>query len=511
MIMLHKSEYGRGLRKAITRFRREEDGSVIVLTLFLLVLMLILGGMAVDFMRFESRRAKLQGVTDRAVLAAADLDQELDPAAVVADYFAKAGMASYLDGPAEVSPPSTEYREVTAKGKMTLNTFFLRLIGTDTLTARSASTAIEGVGNIEVSLVVDVSGSMREVIPGVSPTTTRIERLRQASTAFVNTLLAPEYVNKVSLSLVPYSEHVNAGPEIFNRLNTIKQHDFSYCLEFPASAYSETIIDDSPALEQVQHFQSNPAYDTDKDGEVDEGADWYWGIWLSPAVNQPVCPQQTFEQIVPLTQNKTTLTNNIAKFHPRSGTSIFLGLKWGVALLDPTFNDIYTDLPSSMRDAAFMDRPSNYTLPTEAASGATKKYVVLMSDGQNDNSNRLQPEKYDDPSEIAHWAEQNLIYSYYREIGSVNISNWRYQKYTAAIGDQYMDDMCAEAKKPEHNIIIYAIAMGTDSNATEDARGKQQLRDCSSGPSFYYETSGAELVQIFEDIAKQITDLRLTQ
>lgn len=125
------NRFGKALTRALPaqmrRFRRDEDGSMIVLTLFLLVLMLILGGMAVDFMRFESRRAKLQGVTDRAVLAAADLDQELDPAAVVVDYFTKAGMAAYLDGAPTVSPDSDEFRMVSAQGKLTLNTFFLKL------------------------------------------------------------------------------------------------------------------------------------------------------------------------------------------------------------------------------------------------------------------------------------------------------------------------------------------------------------------------------------------------
>ena len=56
----------------LKQFGRDEDGSIIVLTLLLLFGMLIVGGMAVDFMRYESRRAQLQSVSDRAVLAAAD-------------------------------------------------------------------------------------------------------------------------------------------------------------------------------------------------------------------------------------------------------------------------------------------------------------------------------------------------------------------------------------------------------------------------------------------------------
>ena len=47
-------------------------------------------------MRYETQRTQLQYTLDRAVLAAADLDQTLDPQGVVEDYFSKAGMSDYL-------------------------------------------------------------------------------------------------------------------------------------------------------------------------------------------------------------------------------------------------------------------------------------------------------------------------------------------------------------------------------------------------------------------------------
>ncbi len=78
------------LTARLTHILRSEDGNLFVVFVPLLFIMAIWGGIAVDLMRFESRRAALQGVTDRAVLAAANLDQKLDPKAVVFDYFTKA-------------------------------------------------------------------------------------------------------------------------------------------------------------------------------------------------------------------------------------------------------------------------------------------------------------------------------------------------------------------------------------------------------------------------------------
>ena len=84
------------LRRRLVRFAREEDGVFTILALFMIMMMVLVGGIQLDFMRHEMERSRLQAVADRAVLAAADLDQTLDPSAVVKDYFAKAGMIDYL-------------------------------------------------------------------------------------------------------------------------------------------------------------------------------------------------------------------------------------------------------------------------------------------------------------------------------------------------------------------------------------------------------------------------------
>ena len=77
------------------KFKRDADGSLTIFSLFLLVVMLIVGGTAVDTIRHETMRTKLQYTLDRAVLAAADLEQTLAPQDVVDDYFAKSGLPGH--------------------------------------------------------------------------------------------------------------------------------------------------------------------------------------------------------------------------------------------------------------------------------------------------------------------------------------------------------------------------------------------------------------------------------
>ena len=66
-------------RASIARFKNEEDGSLIAFSLFIFVAMLMFGGIAVDLMIYENKRTHIQNSTDRAVLAAANLNQTVDP------------------------------------------------------------------------------------------------------------------------------------------------------------------------------------------------------------------------------------------------------------------------------------------------------------------------------------------------------------------------------------------------------------------------------------------------
>jgi len=88
----------------------------------------------------------------------------------VADYFAKSGLADSMDGP-PIIEQGYKRREVSVKGRYELDTFFMRHLNNilyannsendfKTLTAIANSTAVQGVGAVEVSLVLDLSGSM---------------------------------------------------------------------------------------------------------------------------------------------------------------------------------------------------------------------------------------------------------------------------------------------------------------------------------------------------------------
>ena len=120
MLMLPQfSTPTRKLKSRLAAFRKNEDGSLIIFTLYLFIMMLIIGGLAVDFMRYEVTRSRIANTLDRAILAAADLDQSMDPNLVVQNYFSINGMDQFLNAPTNVQS-GLNYRTVNANASATV-------------------------------------------------------------------------------------------------------------------------------------------------------------------------------------------------------------------------------------------------------------------------------------------------------------------------------------------------------------------------------------------------------
>lgn len=460
-----------GLRGSMRAFVHDDEGSMTIFACFLLMMMLLVGGIGVDLMHGEMERTRLQNTIDRAVLAAADLDQQMSPEAVVTDYFEKSGLGDYLQG--VTVDEGLNYRTVTARARTNSKTQFMRLMGVPELNIPAVGTASERIANVEISLVLDISGSMAS--------NSKIENLRDAASVFVDTVIRPETEDLVSLSLVPYSEHVNAGEKIFDELRTIHRHNFSHCLEIPDSEFSSAAFDLTRTYDQMQHFQWN------YDGRNNDRSD-------------TVCPSnEDYETITPLSQNASSLKTQIGRFQPRAGTSIFLGMKWATALLDPSFRPVINNLITQNDiDTAFSGRPVAYD------DIETLKTIILMTDGKNDRSNRIADWAYDSSSDYVHWSNYNFNWYLSRY---VNSRDRRYyyvsDYYTAWQGDYLLDNICDAAK--DKGIVIWAIGFEVDDH------GAEQMKNCASTPSHFFRVEGVEITEAFKAIARTINQLRLTQ
>ena len=212
------------------------SGGAIVLGLVFFTLMIMMGGLAVDLMRFEHTRTTLQQTTDRAVLAAAAMSQQLDPEAVVQDYFLKAGLATHLKSVDVVENYNSKSVEITASS--VVDPFFMQMLGITELEAPAASRAEERITDVEISLVLDISGSM--------DSSNRLINLKPAASEFVDTIFAGAEPGRTTISIIPYSGHVNLGSTLASVFPYTPIQTKSYCMDLPSSTFSSTTARSRP-------------------------------------------------------------------------------------------------------------------------------------------------------------------------------------------------------------------------------------------------------------------------
>ena len=335
------------------KFAREEDGALLIFGVYVFLIILMVGGIGIDMMRFERDRTNLQYTLDRAVLAAADLDQTLDPQSVVQDYFAKAGLAQYLSG-VNVSE-GLGFRNVQASASADIETQFMHMGGVETLTAPANSTAEESIGSVEISLVLDVSGSMNS--------NSRLPNLKVAARDFVDQMVDNTEDGKMSMSIIPYATQVSMPSEFLDQFNITNEHSYSHCVNFQSSDFNSTGVSTNQPYERTMHFDIWSSNDRRPSNNL---------------ISYPICEHATARETLIMQKDRNTLKNFISNLSARGNTSIDIGMKWGTALLDPSVRPVTnTMIGDSLIPSDFASRPSAFN------DGDTLKVIVLMTDGQN--------------------------------------------------------------------------------------------------------------------------------
>ena len=527
------------------RFVRDENGSLIIFSLYLLVIMLIVAGMGVDLMYAESRRMRLQSTLDRAVLAGASLSQGLNSQAVVLDYFAREGLSGAINASDITVTATATGKTVSAGASIPLNTFFLGLAGITQLQAPAMGAARENVTDVEISLVVDVSGSMG----GTSSSgNTKIDDLKNAAKEFVYAMqcdpdsattpfagpctVAPD---KVSITLVPYNQQVLAGEALLDQFDVTQEHSYSSCMDFNPSDFTQAALALNPTVIDPSNAP-NPAPSLPRSAPIAA-----WGNGLAVDALR-VCNPDLKRRIRPYVADYNILFNAIDDLYAQGNTSIEIGMKWGTALLDPSFQPGLANMAQNLGliDTAFLGRPFSYTRPD------TRKVIVLMTDGKNtthwqvkaglragpspfwvDDQGKLSlydpapgqyyhvasgsfgPSPDGDQSTVQQlaWPEFWETYSthYYSQVVSAANHSTLPANPTTAVGsntkDVRLDAMCDAAKAK--GITIYTV--GFEAPASSQAI----MKDCATEDSYYFDVNGTTISHAFQSIARNINALRL--
>lgn len=372
------------LTDRVAGFGRDEDGSLIIFGLMIMVLMLIIGGLGLDIERFETARTRLQNTADGAALHAASLTQEVDSEVLVYDYFNKAGVGSFIDD-VRVSE-AMNYKHVEVDADINVPTHWFNMLGIENLGTVVGSVAEESIGDVEISLVLDVSGSMGS--------NNKLWNLKNAAHDFVDAIYENTGDGSVSTSIVPYSTQVSAGPEILKYYNrTPISHETSHCLNFEDADFTDPAISTVDPVEQTLHFDPWTSNNFDPND------------WRDREDFNMVCHDDGWRNILPYSQNTSQLKNYVSSLMSEGWTSIELGVKWGTAMLDPSFRPVVSGLiDESAVDGDFTGRPLAYN----QADGL--KVLVVMTDGENTEQYEMEDPYRSGASFVYAWRDEPDYY-----------------------------------------------------------------------------------------------------
>ncbi|MCW2310247.1 vWA domain-containing protein [Rhodobium gokarnense] len=316
-----------GLKAVVARFASNEAGALSILFAFLLIPILLLVGTAIDYSRALETKATLRNALDAAALAGVaklvregGSKDEVD--AIVNATFQNAitlsgGSGISIKGLTITQDPDTG--AVSVDATLTMPTTFMQLAGFADIDIANKSVARLSDKDIEVALMLDVTGSMAG---------SKISDLKAAAKELIDVLIpttAHSYQNEVRIAIIPYSQGVNVA---------------SY-----ASAVTDGVSNKCATERSVKSF-TDAFYTQAPIGDGSTG-----------------CPGVEF---LPLTDSNATLTTKINSLATTGYTAGHTGIAWSWYTLSPKWSPLW---PAGSDPVAYDD-------------DETVKIAILMTDGE---------------------------------------------------------------------------------------------------------------------------------
>ncbi len=465
------------IARNLRNFRSDDGGAITALMVILFIGILVATGAAVDLAKQEAERADLQASLDRGVLAAASLtqnlaDDQLDD--LVAQYVELRNLASQ---PATVTTTpggiTLTERDVRSSAQYDMSTTFLRFAGVSELTVGADARAVQSATEIEISLVLDISGSMRE--------DARVLQLIPAAKNFVNVVTQSGTSPYTTVNLIRYAGQTNPGPWMFSRLGGARDdpwsHTESSCFYMDQGVAGDFYDADLPSVhdrDQVPHFM--------KWAIADDWMQWGWCPSDKMAIKYMVNDYQTLIDEIELIRPNGALGTS-GNLH--DGTGTYNAMKWAVALLNPSSQPIIAEMAQAgLVEQPFADRPARWD------DEGTKKFIVLMTDGRI--TQQYDPNDKDEPSTVSLLAQT--------EIDSSSALTAK-ELFSRSEGVNYFYEQCSLAKT--NGITVFTIAFEAPADAATE------MRNCASTGAHFYEANQLNISQVFSQIATTIQRLRL--
>jgi Flp pilus assembly protein TadG len=460
---------GKGVTVKARGFAADTSGSVAVLFSLMLVALCVFVGAAVDLSRWYQARSQTIAAMDAAVLAGGRALQLNSSNVSGAKDAAQKFYAENTKDRAPVESDTITFNAVdnntafAASGNAYIKMSFLGLANITKLplldkseaTYSKAVLAAGGSSNstVEISMMLDVTGSMQG---------TKITDLKKAATDLVNIVISDSpMANPVRVAIVPFAE----GVRLPTSANTKARGTPAANVSLTSQQY---VWGQGWQNVTVKYYKTECVVErsgTNKYTDVAPGSGKYVMTLFNNAGNNGSsgkCGLAAADELVPLTNNKTTLTNKITNLVLSGSTAGQVGTAWAWYTLSPNWNTLW-----SASSAA-----SSYT-------SGVRKIAILMTDGE-----------------------------YNTEYDSHGVQTGAAGAGAAVNADSTTQARAVCAGMKTAGITVYTVGFDLGNNQT----AIDTLSQCATDPNkAYTATNGAQLQQAFRDIALKISQLYLTQ
>lgn len=206
----------------LSRLLRSKSGSVLPIAAASVPVIIALIGGGLDINRVYKARNRLQSACDAGTLAGRraittngyDSTARAQANAYFNTNFVQSDLGATNTTFSTVSTNNGNL--ITGTAQTTVQTVVMNLLGVESIPVDVSCSATMGVGNSDITMVLDTTGSMGSTLSGT--TQTRIQALRVAMKNFYDTVAtATQGSNaRIRYSFVPYSSSVNVGRLIYN-------------------------------------------------------------------------------------------------------------------------------------------------------------------------------------------------------------------------------------------------------------------------------------------------------
>ena len=463
--------YLKNLKSTVSRFCGDKRGSISVYSgVVLTTLTAFAGSSAVDFVRHANIEIQLKSAVETGVLAAASLDNARPTPETIDDYikanFKNENIRNGINVSILQNERTVNARTIRVLAEYEMPTSFMQLFGINVLNVEAEAEAIQSRTNVEIAMVLDISGSMSGE---------KLAALQEAATQFVDDVSDDGNSTAVSINLVPYGGGVNVG-SVFEEYAAFK---------------NATNVDPSKAQYDIGNGVQDARFRFTNGGtclELEED-DFRGDLIPSHSRGQipllkrffgyPWCPDEKSKAIFN-SNDFEAIKERINEFTLSDGTGTDYAAAWGLNSLSPEWRgELGGDFPN---------RPADYDDPE------TLKVAIVMTDGGITAQFRQE-----DPSvvDITSGGDVNNAQRIYNRGQSFHLVG-------QGTASAHFNEACETFRN--NNVVVFTIGFQLDEATDAD----DLLRNCASIPSNHLAVESLNIGEAFQAIRSSLSTLRIS-